>query len=111
MEVSIKYHDRVPVVGVSGDIDAMTSPKLEEVLFKLVDEGRTKIILDLGGVGYISSAGLRVLLGTTNRFAGEGQLVLSRLKQNVAEVIEMTGFSSILEICADPADALEAIPE
>ncbi|MDM7940332.1 MAG: STAS domain-containing protein [Methanothrix sp.] len=58
MEISQTIINNVPVVAVSGRIDATTSPDLESVLNNLIDQKRTEIVLDLGGVEYVSSVGL-----------------------------------------------------
>ena len=49
-------------------------------------------------MAYISSAGLRVLLATAKKLHGSGKFVLSRLRKEVREILEMTGFTNIMEI-------------
>ena len=67
---------------------------------KLAKETTIEIVgrLDMKGVEYISSAGLRVLLGAQKKMQKAGSMVLTNVCDTVMEVLEMTGFADILEI-------------
>jgi anti-anti-sigma factor len=92
-------------------LDAVTCPQLEECLNGLIDKGESSIILDLDGVPYVSSAGLRILLMASQKLRGTGKLALSRLRENVLEVFEITGFTNIMEIHNDLESAKISVPE
>ena len=62
----------VATVVVGGEIDSHSAPRLEETLVSLVEGGATRVVLDLGGVGFIDSSGLRVLIATRKRLGGGG---------------------------------------
>ena len=83
---------------LEGRLDAVTSPEAEE-LFLQMAERFEKLILNMEKLQYISSAGLRVLkktyMATVKR---NGELELSHVNKLVMEVLEMTGFSGLLNI-------------
>jgi anti-sigma B factor antagonist len=98
LKVEVEKLDDVTVAHVIGEVDAVTCTKLEEALNGIVDAGDTTIILDLDHMTYISSAGLRVILSAARRLHGQGQLSLCCRSESVKEVLEMTGFTNIMEL-------------
>lgn len=81
---------------ISGKVDTLTAPRLEEAILEKED-GITDLILDFSGVEYISSAGLRVLLSAQKRMAARGGgVVIKGAGKVVKEVFTITGFSDIL---------------
>ena len=109
MEVHSEKNEKYSVVTVSGKIDAATCSDLEDSLLNLIDDGETRIILDLADCGYISSAGLRVLLVTTKQLYGSGFFALCNLDENVSNIIEMAGFCTFINIFDDMESAKEEI--
>ncbi len=107
MEISQTIINNVPVIAVSGRIDATTSPDLESVLNNLIDQKKTEIVLDLGGVEYVSSVGLRVLLATLKKVRPQrGDMKLVSLQPFVKEVFEITGFTRLFSIYSNLSEAL-----
>ena len=80
-----------------GRLDTTTAPELEQELKESL-EGVKELILDLAGLEYISSAGLRVLLAAQRRMNKQGSMKLVNVNELVMEVFEVTGFSTILTI-------------
>ena len=96
------------VVKLGGRLDAVTAPEAEGYLCDLIDGGETAMAIDLSGVDYVSSAGLRVFLVTAKKLkAASGELSLTGLTGNVKEVIEISGFPSIMP-CFDTLADLPA---
>lgn len=96
------------VVKLNGRLDAVTAPEVEGFLGELVEAGETGLAVDLAGVDYVSSAGLRVFLVTAKKLkAAGGELSLAGLTGNVKEVIEISGFPSIMPCF----DTLEDLPQ
>jgi anti-sigma B factor antagonist len=107
MEISQTIINNVSVIAVSGRIDATTSPDLESVLNNLIDQKKTEIVLDLGGVEYVSSVGLRVLLTTLKKVRPQrGDMKLVSLQPFVKEVFEITGFTRLFSIYSNLSEAL-----
>ncbi len=97
MEITTRSHGAEITVAIKGRLDSLTSPELESRLAGLLD-GVTGLELDLAEVDYISSAGLRVLLGAQKKMSKQGKMVVNHIRPAVMEVFEMTGFSAILTI-------------
>ena len=113
MEIRTCYaekHKDVRIVEVEGRIAADTTTQLEDALTIVLQEGSINIVVDLGEVGYISSAGLRVFLSTLKSVkAKSGILVLANLHSNVAKVFKLAGFTKIFTIMDDVASAVESM--
>jgi anti-sigma B factor antagonist len=85
-------------IAVTGRIDTVTAPDLQAALLPEFAESE-KVILNLAGVNYISSAGLRVLLAAQKEAKKRGKsFVLTNVLAEVSDIFEMTGFSGILTI-------------
>jgi anti-sigma B factor antagonist len=107
MEISQTTINDVPVISVSGRIDAATSRDLETVLNGLIEQDRSMIVLDLGGVEYVSSVGLRVMLAALKKVKPKkGDLLLASMQPFVKEVFEITGFTRLFGIYPSQAEAL-----
>lgn len=85
------------VLHVAGRVDTVTSPELEKEISK-IPEQVTDLTIDMTEVEYVSSAGLRVLLGTHKVMSKKGTLVVTGVCEDVMQVFEMTGFTDILVI-------------
>lgn len=83
---------------IIGRLDTTTAPALDGIINKDV-EGTEELVLDMSGLEYISSAGLRVLLSAQKKMQKNGSMKLTGVCEGVMEVLEMTGFADILEIC------------
>ena len=86
-------------ISIAGRLDAVTSVQLSTELDKIFAEGAFNLFLDLKGLEYISSAGLRILLVAQKQVTSQGvKLELTGVKDSVKQVLDMTGFSSLLTI-------------
>lgn len=98
MELTKKIEKKVMTVEVVGHIDATTAPELEKAVQQDVNEVE-EIVFDFEKVEYISSAGLRVLLGTHKAMAVKGgEFVIKNVCPDVKNVLEMTGFLGFLKV-------------
>lgn len=82
---------------LAGRLDTTTAPELEEQIDALPPE-TTAMVLDMQGLEYISSAGLRVLLKTQKMMNKKGTLKLVHVPDTVMEVLDITGFVDFLTI-------------
>jgi anti-anti-sigma factor len=107
MNISIKDLDSATVVQFEGNLDTNTAPEAEQQLNSLIEAGKSKLLVDFGSLDYISSAGLRILLGTAKKVgAGGGKLRIFGLNETVREVFDMSGFSTILQVFDREEEAL-----
>jgi anti-sigma B factor antagonist len=92
MEINVKSIGQVTVVGIAGDIDSNTAPQAQERVLPLVQPG-SKLLLDMSGVEYMSSAGLRVLLSMYRQISRQnGGMVLVGLAEEIKDTMSITGF-------------------
>ena len=97
MTIEIKRNAAETVIELVGRLDTTTAPALDKTIND--DLGDTKnLVLNLKGLEYISSAGLRVLLGAQKKMQKIGSMKVTNVREEVMEVFEMTGFADILTI-------------
>ena len=97
MTLEIKRNAEEIVMEITGRLDTTTAPALDKTINE--DIGETKnLILDLKGLEYISSAGLRVLLSTQKKMKQKGAMIVKNVCAEIMEVFEITGFADILTI-------------
>ena len=97
MTMEIKKNAEATVIEVVGRLDTTSAPALEKAINKDIGDAKN-LVLDLKGVQYISSAGLRVLLGAQKKMQKIGSMKVTNVCEAVMEVLEMTGFADILVI-------------
>ena len=108
MEITTKELKRVILVAPVGRIDHQSAPELQKTLDDLINQGQFKLVLDLSGVNYISSAGLRVLLAARKAVKrwNRGDLRLTHIQPYVRDTLDLVGFTRIFEIYDDVVDAV-----
>ena len=94
MEVATKEFNRCAVVEPSGRVDSATAPQLAAVFDEFLEKGQYNLVLDMGDVDFISSAGLRVLIDTQKKCQrlNRGELVLAEVPENIYEAFDLAGF-------------------
>lgn len=99
--------DSVAVINVQGEVDVYTAPKLREEIHKQLDQGATKIVVDLTNVAYMDSSGLGVLIGALKRAREEnGDLVVASPNPRISRILDVTGLSKIFNVQADTQQAV-----
>jgi anti-sigma B factor antagonist len=108
MEVTTKQFRNCDLVAVSGRVDSSTAPQLAEALENVTGDGRYKIVLDMSGLEYMSSAGFRSLLASQRlcRRYNRGEIVLASVPERIQEALELAGFTELFKTYADPIDAV-----
>ena len=97
MTIEIKKNAAETIIEIVGRLDTITAPALDKTINE--DIGDTKeLVLDMKGLEYISSAGLRVLLSAQKKMQKSGSMKVINVCEEVMEVFEMTGFADILVI-------------
>lgn len=97
LKISMKKDGAEYTFLLNGRLDTITSPELDAKINEVIGDAK-KLILDLSELDYISSAGLRVLLGALQTMEGKGEMVVCNLTQPVYEVFELTGFGRLFNI-------------
>ena len=97
MTIEIKRNAEETVIELAGRLDTTTAPALDKTIGNDI-EGTKNLVLDFKKLEYISSAGLRVLLGAQKKMQKIGSMKVINVREEVMEVFEMTGFADILTI-------------
>jgi anti-anti-sigma factor len=110
MEITSKIDGDLVIFQLAGRIDAATSPAVENAVNTAVGGGGKRVIFDMNGVSYVSSAGLRViLLAAKKAAAAKGGMAVFGLQSGVQEVFSVSGFGRIVPITADEAEARQKL--
>ena len=97
MTIEIKKNAEEAIIEIVGRLDTTTAPALDKTINEDI-EGVKNLVLDLNGLEYISSAGLRVLLSAQKKMQKIGSMKVRNVCEEVMDVFEMTGFADILVI-------------
>ena len=97
MTIEIKRNAEETKIELVGRLDTTTAPALDKAINSDI-EGTKKLVIDFKSLEYISSAGLRVLLGAQKKMKQIGAMKLTNVCEEVMDVLEMTGFADILTI-------------
>jgi anti-anti-sigma factor len=107
MRIGEEKDGRALVIAPEGRVDSVSSSELERLVVSRIEAGEKRLVLDLSGVEYISSAGLRVLLMAAKRLKEPpGGLVLCGMGPSVRTVLELAGFLPLFAVEARREEAL-----
>jgi anti-sigma B factor antagonist len=109
MTITTETIDDIEVVTLSGDIDGKTAPDVQQKLVPLISDN-SNLLLDMAGVKYMSSAGLRVMLLLYRQVASQdGTVALAGLSEDIQDVMSATGFLDFFTICSDVPEAMRQL--
>ena len=97
MQINVTQNDSVLTLALEGRLDSATSPGLENALKNSLEE-IDSLVLDFSKVDYVSSAGLRSLLGAHKQMSAQGNMKITNANEGVMEIFKMTGFANVLSI-------------
>ncbi len=107
MEIQSSKESGATVVTVKGRMDAVTTPAFEKSLGELIAGGEIRFVVELAGLDYISSAGLRGILASAKTLKGKGgEIRFANVGGAVKEVFDISGFGSIFQMYDSVASAL-----
>jgi anti-anti-sigma factor len=98
LDIVIEKRDNACFIRPTGEIDAVSCRGLAERINGIIETGPRRLLLDLEGVRHISSAGLRVILQIAQRLHGEGRFVILCGGESVRHILDVAGFSNIIDI-------------
>jgi anti-anti-sigma factor len=114
MEITSEILASCAVVRPAGTLDRRTAPDLEAALQALTGQGHSRIVLDLSGVGEMSSAGLRVIISAAKLLRSEriaGDLRLAAPSDRVVQVLELAGLLPVLKVFTTSQEAIASFAE
>ena len=99
MEIQYRVENDVLIISVEGRMDASNAPVAEGEINKALEGEHKRLLFDLSGLEYLSSGGLRVILGAAKEIRRrEGKVALAALKEYVYEIFEVSGFTAMIPI-------------
>ena len=113
MDFSVEYtvrDDDIVCVELAGSLDVATAPKVRDLLLRLIDEGRYRLILDMTDVDFVDSIGLGVFVGVVHRLRPyDGSLAVAAPSAQTRKVFEITQLVRVLPLFDTVDDAAAAI--
>jgi anti-sigma B factor antagonist len=110
MEISEDRKAEAVVLVLSGRLDATTAKMFEDKVLGVIGTGTPRVVVDLAQLEYVSSSGLRVFLLAAKRLqATDGKIVLCSLRDDIRQVFDLAGFSSILTIYSSRDEAVKGV--
>jgi anti-sigma B factor antagonist len=111
MKINITNQDEITVLEVAGDIDSKTAPEFEKSA-RLATDKSDRIAIDLTGVEFMSSAGLRVLLMVYRSIRSQnGKVILVGVSEDIQDVMSTTGFINFFSIVEKRDEAIETLKQ
>lgn len=107
MHVNVSEMRRVVLIEVSGRVDSTNANKLGDSLNEQIDAGRTMLVLDLSGVEYMSSAGLREMVAAVKKIrSNNGDIRIASPSARAKEVLELAGLNMIFQVFMTQVEAV-----
>jgi anti-sigma B factor antagonist len=109
MDINIEKNGNVTIIELNGDLNANSTAKIQDQVLSATPPN-SKVLLDMTNVKYMSSAGLRFLLLLSRQLGGQvGNIVLTGLREEVEDVMSITGFLDFFVTAEDRAEALKTL--
>jgi anti-anti-sigma factor len=109
MEASIEHLDPLLLIAVTGRLDTISAPEFDRKIAPALAGRHADILVDMAGVSYLSSAGLRSILHLVKHAADQGGRVgLYSVPVQIMEVLQISGFPARLDVYPDRSSALKS---
>jgi len=110
MEITQKEENGIVSISIEGRLDADSAPEAEKVVKKALEGTTNRVLFNLRGLEYLSSAGLRGLLSAAKEMRRrDGKIVLCSLNEFVKEIFEVSGFQSLIPIAGSVEEGLKVL--
>ena len=110
MEVGTTSYKRCSVVTVSGRVDSNTAPEFDEALKNVIKGGQHNLVLELSGVEFMSSAGLRAMVTALKACkSGGGNLAVASPSKRAVDVMDLAGLTLLFSLFDDLTAAVASL--
>ncbi len=107
-DVTVQEQDRgIVVLAVQGEVDLFTAPELKTAAQKAIDDGATRLVVDLTDTRFLDSTALGVLIGLVKRVRPEGDVVIVNTEPSTTKTFAITGLDSVFTVVETRDAALE----
>jgi anti-anti-sigma factor len=109
MEIIVKELNHIELITIKGRVDSVEASRLVQALEAANHRGKYKLVVDMGQLEYMSSAGFRALAAAqrNSKQHNRGEVVLAQIPNHVREALDMVGFTEYFNIIDDVSSALE----
>ncbi len=112
LDVVIESVGNFSLIGLSGEVDVYSAPKLRETIKDLVDDEKYNIVVDLGKVAFLDSTGLGVLVGGLKRLKHhDGELGIICSQEKILRIFRITGLTKVFPIYRSRDELLAHVEE
>lgn len=110
MEIQNRVENDVLIIAIDGRMDASNAALAEEEITKVLEGEQNRLLFDLSKLEYLSSGGLRVILGAAKEIRRrDGKVALAALKEYVYEIFEVSGFTAMIPIKDTVEEGLQEV--
>ncbi len=106
---SVEHRQGVVVLAVGGEIDTNTAPILHTVISQAIADKPSALVIDLSGVQFIASAGLRILVQTKDKVGGSADLAVVSSGGVISKLIRLIGLDATFLLSKTVDDALASV--
>ena len=111
MEITQRVEDNITVFLPEGRIDTQAAADMDQALQSAVSAGNHNMVVDMSGVDFISSIGLRALAAALGRCREDGgDMKIAGLNERVARVFRIIGFDVLMSVHDTPEAAISEFP-
>src|SRR3954470_15247412 len=107
--VAVEHRGDIAVIVVSGEVDVLSVPALDEAINDLIGDGPRPLIVDLSAVTFLGSAGLRSLVSTQQRLSGAAGFAVVANGAPTSRIIQLTHFDEAFLMCLTLDEALRCV--
>ncbi|HMD80141.1 MAG TPA: STAS domain-containing protein [Anaerolineales bacterium] len=109
METEVRHENNITTVSIKGSVDALTAAEVTKTINNQIADDHVNLVIDLTGLVFMSSAGLRALLGAVKESRSHGgDLRIVSTNLGIDKVLKMSGFHNIAKVFTSQADATES---
>ena len=108
MELTTQEFKHCDLITIKGRVDSATAPQLAQALETANESGKYKLVVDMAGLEYMSSAGFRALLAAqrNSKKYNRGEVVLVNVPGRIREALELAGFTELFKTFDDTLTAV-----
>ena len=108
MEISAQEFKHCDLFTLKGRVDSATAPQMAQALETANESGKYKLVIDMTGLEYMSSAGFRALLAAqrNSKKYNRGEVVLVNVPDRIREALELAGFTELFKTFDDTLTAV-----
>ena len=108
MEITTQEFKHCDMISVKGRVDSATAPQLAQALEAANEGGKYKLVIDMEGLEYMSSAGFRAMLAAQRNCKkyNRGEVVFASVPVRIREALELAGFTELFKTFDDTLTAV-----